>query len=198
MKKILIVVVVLIAVFLITWGVSEAVNRNHYDYQGYVTDVFENENGETVLVTVSETSESTFTIKWYTKMTAPKKQPVVVGDRIRLSTTHYSDTNIKKMKIAPGYSTEGKLVYIEGLSTPFVLARAKETGARYLVSAVRYSDNTSDGPKTGDTVKIYHAFPATGSVSVESSVVIAEGSLDTLTAEDIAFIESQGYNLRME
>lgn len=198
MKKILIVFVVLIAVFLITWGVSEAVNSGRYDYQGYVTDVFENENGETVLVTVSEASESTFTVKWYTKMTAPKKQPVAVGDRVELSTTHYSDTNIKRMKVAPGYSTEGKLVYMEGLSTPFVLARAKETGTRYLVSAIRYSDNTPDGPKTGDTVKIYHAFPATGSVSVESSVVIAEGSLDTLTAEDIAFIESQGYNLRME
>lgn len=198
MKKILLGVGILLSVFLITWGVCEAVNHNHYNYTGYVTDVVENENGETILVTVSETSESTFTVKWYTKMTAPKKQPVSVGDRVELSTTHFSDTNIKKMKVAPGYSTEGKLVYIEGLSTPFVLARAKETGARYLMSAVRYSDNTSDGPKTGDTVKIYHAFPATGSVSVEASVVIAEGSLDTLTAEDIAFIESQGYNLRME
>ena len=198
MKKIWIVVVALTAVFFITWGVSEAVNSGSYDYGGYVTDVFENEKGETVLVTVSETSESTFTVKWYTKMTAPVKQPVAVGDRVELSTTHYSDTNIKKMKVAPGYFTEGKLVYVEGLETPFVLARVEETQMPYLVSAIRYGDNTPDGAKTGDTVKIYHAFPAGVSVSVEASAVIAEGSLDALTAEDIAFIEAQGYKVRME
>lgn len=198
MKKVLIVIGVLIASFLITWGVCEAANSNHYDYHGYVTNVLENENGETVIVTLSETTESTFTVKWYTKKSAPKKQPVAVGDRIQLSTTHYSEANIKKMKIQPGYSTEGKLVYMDGLSTPFVLVRAKETQALYLVSAIRYSDNTPDGPKTGDTVKIYHAFPATSSVSVEGSVVISEGAFDALTEEDIVFIESQGYNLRME
>ncbi len=198
MKKILIGVGILIAIFLIMWGVCEAANSNHYNYAGYVTDVFENEHGETVIVTLSETSESTFTVKWYTKMTAPKKQPVAVGDRIQLSTTHYSDTNIKKMKVSPGYSTEGKLVYAEGLITPFVLARGTETGAMYLVSAIRYSDNTPDGPKTGDTVKIYHAFPATVSVSVEGAVVISEGSPDALTPEEIAFIESQGYKVSME
>lgn len=198
MKKILPGVGVLLSVFLITWGVCEAVNRNHYNYTGYVTDILENERGETVIVTLSETSESAFTVKWYTKMTAPKQQPVAVGDRILLSTTHFSDTNIKKMKVSPGYSTEGKLVYAEGLVTPFVLARTKETGAMYLVSVIRYSDSTPDGSKTGDTVKIYHAFPASVSVSAESTVVIAEGASDTLTAEEIAFIESQGYKVREE
>ena len=43
MKRIRIVVVALLSVFLITWGVCEAVNRNHYNYAGYVTDVVANE-----------------------------------------------------------------------------------------------------------------------------------------------------------
>lgn len=198
MKKILIGIGILIAIFLVTWGVCEVANSNYYNYQGYVTNVFENEKGETVIVALSETSESTFTVKWYTKMTAPKRQPVDVGDKILLSTTRYSNTNIKKMKVVPGYSTEGKLVYVEGLITPFVLAKENVTQARYLVSAIQYRDNTPDGPKTGDIVKIYHAFPATVSVAVDNSVVLAEGSIDVLTTEDIAFIESQGYSLRIE
>lgn len=198
MKKIMLFVGIIVAAFFITWAICETAGSDYYNYIGYVTDIYENENGETVIVTLSETTESTFTVKWHTKKSAPKKQPVAVGDRILLSTTHYSDTNIKKMKIQPGYSTEGPLVYVEGLDTPFVLARAKETQAPYLVSAIRYSDNTPDGPKTGDTVKIYHAYPVAASVSVEGSVVIAEGSFDALTSEDIAFIESQGYNLKKE
>ena len=197
-KKFLIAAGVLAALFLITWGVCEAANSGSYAYQGYITDVLENENGETVLVTLSETAESTFTIKWYTRKSASKKQAIAVGDRIMLSTTHYSDTNIKKMKIAPGYSTEGKLVYADGLISPFVLARAKETQMPYLVSAIRYTDTTSDGPKTGDTVRIYHAYPAGVSVAVEGSVVIAEGASDALTPEEIAFVESQGYMLQSE
>lgn len=198
MKKILIVIGIMIALFLITWGICEVANRNHYDYQGYVTDIFENGNGETVIVTLSETTESMYTIKWYTKKSAPKKQPLAVGDRVQLSTTHYSDTNIKKIKVQPGYFTEGKLVYVEGLTTPFVLARARETQMLYLVSAIRYSDNTPNGPKTGDTVKIYHAFPTGVSVTVEGSVVITEGSFGVLTPEEIAFIESQGYTVEIE
>ena len=197
-KKLLIGTGVFVALFLITWGVCEAANSDYYAYQGYVTNVLENENGETVLVTLSENAESTFTVKWYTRKSAPGKQAVAVGDRILLSTTHYRDTNIKKMKIVPGYSTEGKLVYIDGLISPFVLARAKETQAPYLVSAIRYTDNTPDGPKTGDTVKIYHAYPVGVSVAVEGAVVIAEGSPDVLTPEEIAFVESQGYTLRSE
>ena len=198
MKKIRIGTGILIALIFISWAFCEIGGSDYYNYQGYITEIYKNERGETVITTLSETTESTFIFKWYTKRSASSKHPIAVGDRILLSTTRNSNINIKKMKTQAGYSTEGKLIYIEGLSTPFVLTKVKETQAYYLVCAVKYSDNTSDGPKTGDTVRIYHAYPVATSVSVESSVVITEGSVAALTPEDIAFVKSQGYTLQTE
>ena len=121
MKKILIVISALIVAFLATWGVCETAHSDYYNYLGYITDVRENDNGETVIEAISGSYTSEFIVKWYTRKSAPTKQPFGIGDKVMLTTTHYSDKNIKKIKVTPGYSTEGKLVYADGLSCPFIL-----------------------------------------------------------------------------
>ncbi len=196
-KKILIAVGVLLVAFIIVWGICETTGSDYYNYTGFVTDVSENEKGETVVETLSGLKESHFTVKWYTKKGLFKKHHISVGDQIMLSTTHNSDTNLKKMKVEPGYSTEGKLVYTEGLSSPFILATSEDTKVKYLVSIVTFDDSLS-GTKTGDAVKLYHAAPVyTSSISlVAEGVVIDENPGAALSAEDIAFIETLGYKIK--
>ena len=199
MKKIFIVIGIIAALFLLTWGVCEVAESDYYNYAGYVIEVGEDSDGNTTIVTLSGNVESTFTVKWYTKMKAPKKQPIAVGDRVMLTTTHYSDTNIKKMKVSPAYSFEGVLVYMDGLVSPFVLSTQKETGARYLVSIVGPDVNMLSDIDAGDTVKVYHEYPismSTVTVTYEAVTKLSDGSIGDLTAEDTAFIESQGYKLR--
>ena len=116
-----------------------------------------------------------------------------------LTTTHYSDTNIKKMKVSPGYSIEGVLVYMDGLVSPFVLSTQKETGARYLVSIVGPDVKMLSDIDAGDTVKVYHEYPismSTVTVTYEAVTKLSDGSIGDLTTGDTAFIESQGYKLR--
>ena len=198
MKKFCFVLGALLLVILATWGICETVGSDYYNYAGYIIDVSENQNGETVLVTLSGNVESEFIVKWYTKKSAPVKQPFRVGDRILLSTTHFSNQNIKKLKIQVGYSSEGKLFYAEGLDTPFVLATARETGEMYLINVITHNDSVLDDAKKGDTVRLYHAFPLSGSaptVIAEAGLVLEQAVGDAFTAKEIAFVESKGYSV---
>ncbi len=201
MKKALIIIVVVLGILLVTWGICETAGSDYYSYKGYVTNIFENKNGETVIVTLSGTTESEFAFKWYTRQKSQSGQPIAIGDRVMLSTTHNSDKNIKKIKVDAGYATEGKLVYVEGLSSPFVLSVAPETENRHLISIVTTSIDMLDGLNMGDTVKFYHYSPVyatTITLVSESMAVIERGSINSLTEEDIAFIEAQGYNISLE
>ena len=66
MKKILIGLAVVFVLLLMTWGICETAGSNHPNYKGYVVDVIE-ENGDTVIVTLSGNAESRFTLKWYSR-----------------------------------------------------------------------------------------------------------------------------------
>ncbi len=200
MKKILIGIGIFAACLLLIWGIFETAGSDYYNYKGYITEVRENESGETVIVALCGNKESEFTVKWYTRRKAPKNQPFGVGDCVMLSSTRHSDTNIKKIKVDVGYSTEGKLIYTEDISTPFVLVMSKDTGARQLLSVVANGDILSE-LNMGDTVKLYHSSPvgeASVSVLADAASVTEAGEAQGLTAEDIAFIEAKGYKLRDE
>ncbi len=199
MKKLFIVLGALLLVFLVTWGICETVGSDYYNYAGYITDIKENQSGETVLVTLSGNVESEFTVKWHTRKSAPRKQPFMVGDRILLSTTHFSDKNIKKLKIEVGYSSTGKLFYAEGLDTPFILTAGEDTGERrYMISFITHDDSILADAKMGDKVRVYHAFPMTiaaPTVIAEAGTVLEKGTEQPFDAEEIAFIESKGYSV---
>ena len=199
-KKILICVGVFLLLLLITWGICETAGSDYYNYKGYVVDVIE-ENGDTILVTVSGNVESRFSLKWYSREKYKKDtKNIEIGDLVMLSTTHFSDTNIKKISVDYGYSTEGKLVYINELpDTPFILATESTTKMKYLISIVPSDTNLFDGVEMGEAIRIYHTYPITAQTITVLSDTQAFTSNDTskgLTEEEVKFIEEKGYTVK--
>ena len=201
-KKIMIGVGVFLLLLLITWGICETAGSDYYNYKGYVVDVIE-ENGDTVLVTVSGNVESRFSLKWYSREKYKKDtKDIEIGDLVMLSTTHFSDTNIKKISVDYGYSTEGKLVYINELpDTPFILATESTTKMKYLISIVPSDTNLFDGVEMGEAIRIYHTYPITAQTITVLSDAQAFTSNDTskgLTEEEVKFIEEKGYTVKFD
>ena len=199
-KKILICVGVFLLLLLITWGICETAGSDYYNYKGYVVDVIE-ENGDTVLVTVSGNVESRFSLKWYSREKYKKDtKNIEIGDLVMLSTTHFSDTNIKKISVDYGYSTEGKLVYINELpDTPFILATEPTTNMKYLISIVPSDTNLFDGVEMGEAIRIYHTYP----INAQTITVLSDAQAFTfsdtnegLTEEEVKFIEEKGYTVK--
>ena len=200
MKKTLLSVCSAIVIIIIAIYLFNSAGSDYYNYKGYVTDVYENAKGETEIIALSGDVESHFVIKPYTKISAPAENPVAVGDLIMLTTTRSSDENIKKMKIQPGYSTSGKIFYVEEVDSPFILTVFAETGARYIADLVYSGDIVlPDISGSGDVIKVFHSTPLTEStvtLSVDAVIFVENGSMDDITAEDIEFIKSKGYTVR--
>ena len=201
-KKIMIGAGVFLLLLLITWGICETAGSDYYNYKGYVVDVIE-ENGDTILVTVSGNVESRFSLKWYSREKYKKDtKDIEIGDLVMLSTTHFSGTNIKKISVDYGYSTEGKLVYINELpDTPFILATESTTKMKYLISIVPSDTNLFDGVEMGEAIRIYHTYPITAQTITVLSDAQAFTSNDTskgLTEEEVKFIEEKGYTVKFD
>ena len=201
-KKILICVGVFLLLLLITWGICETAGSDYYNYKGYVVDVIE-ENGDTILVTVSGNIESRFSLKLYSREKYKKDtKDIEIGDLVMLSTTHFRDTNIKKISVDYGYSTEGKLVYINELpDTPFILATESTTKMKYLISIVPSDTNLFDGVEMGEAIRIYHTYPITAQTITVLSDAQAFTSNDTskgLTEEEVKFIEEKEYTVKFD
>ena len=201
-KKIWICLGAFLLLLLITWGICETAGSDYYNYKGYVVDVIE-ENDNTVLVTVSGNVESHFSLKWYSREKYKKDtKDIEIGDLVMLSTTHFSDTNIKKISVDYGYSTEGKLVYINELpDTPFILATESTTKMKYLISIVPSDTNLFDGLEMGEAIRIYHTYPITAQTITVLSDAQAFTSNDTskgLTEEEVKFIEEKGYTVKFD
>ena len=199
-KKIWICLGVFLLLLLITWGICETAGSDYYNYKGYVVDIVE-ENGDTVLVTVSGNVESRFSLKLYSREKYKKDtKDIEIGDLVMLSTTHFSDTNIKKISVDYGYSTEGKLVYINELpDTPFILATEPTTNMKYLISIVPSDTNLFDGVEMGESIRIYHTYP----INAQTMTVLSDAQAFTfsdtnegLTEEEVKFIEEKGYTVK--
>ena len=199
-KKIMIGVGAFLLLLLITWGICETAGSDYYNYKGYVVDIVE-ENGDTVIVTLSGNVESRFTLKWYSREKYKKEtKDIEIGDLVMLSTTQYSNANIKKISTDYGYSTEGKLVYINELpDTPFILAVEPTTQMKYLISIVPTDTDLFDVVKIGETIRIYHTYPITAQtitiLSDAQAYSMGNGGAG-LTVEDKAFIEAKGYTVK--
>ena len=117
-----------------------------------------------------------------------------------ISAYAYSNANIKKISIDYGYSTEGKLVYINELpDTPFILAVEPTTQMKYLISIVPTDTDLFDVVKIGETIRIYHTYPITAQtitiLSDAQAYSMGNGGAG-LTVEDKAFIEAKGYTVK--
>ena len=182
-------------IVLICWSICNT-GSDFYNYAGYVTEITQNEKDQTVITTVSGDQTSQFVLKWSSRKKFEKdERKLAVGDRVMLSTTRFSDVNIKKICIENGYFTEGKLVYANESETPLILAVEPSQDQKYLVSLTCHFGKI-DG-ETGDVVRIYHAYPIhEQSISVldEAWTFISEAS--ELTAEELAFIGAKGYTVK--
>ena len=145
-------------VCLIAWWIFEAVaGSDYYNYTGYVLEAKENEKNQTVITTISGDKTSEFVLKWHSRKRFEKeKREIAVGDYVMLSTMRFSNTDIKKMSIDEGYSTEGKLVYVNESEAPFILAVDAPTDQRYLIKIEYIGELTG---ATGDEIRIYHVNP---------------------------------------
>lgn len=199
MKKALIGVGTLLLLLLITWGICETAGSDHYNYKGYVIDIVE-ENGDTVIVTLSGNVESRFALKWYTREKYKKEtKDIEIGDCVMLTTTQHSNTNIKKISVDYGYSVEGKIFYVETLpDRPFLLINEPLYGT-HLFSLIASDESMLDGLQTGDRVRVYYDGPlAAGAVTVQvnGGVYLSEGSIEDFSDAEIDFISQNGYNVK--
>ena len=198
-KKIMIGVGVFLLLLLITWGICETAGSDYYNYKGYVVDIVEG-NGDTVIVTLSGNVESRFTLKWYSREKYKKEtKDIEIGDLVRLTTTQYSDTNIKKISVDYGYSVEGRIFYVETLpDRPFLFINEPLYGT-HLFDLIPYDENLFDNLETGDRVRVYYEYPfAAGAVTVQVNglVFISEGSIEDFSDAEIDFISQNGYNIK--
>ena len=202
-KKILIGVGVFLLLLLITWSICETAGSDYYNYKGHVIDIAE-ENGNTVIVALSGNVESRFTLKWYSREKYKKDtKDIQIGDYIMLSTTQYSDTNIKKISVDYGYSTDGKLVWInEFTDRAYVLATDPTTNLLYFFDfSIENDVSNFEGLETGDTVRVYHQYPiqSTTVTTIGNGVkLISDNSNGGLTEEEIKFIEEKGYTVKFD
>ena len=198
-KKIMIGVGVFLLLLLITWGICETAGSDYYNYKGYVIDIVE-ENCDTVIVTLSGNVESRFTLKWYSREEYKKEtKDIQVGDCVKLTTTQYSNTNIKKISVDNGYSVEGRIFYVETLpDRPFLFINEPLYGT-HLFDLIPYDVNLFDNLETGDRVRVYYEYPfAAGAVTVQVNglVFISEGSIEDFSKTEIDFINHNGYTIK--
>ena len=188
--------IVALSALLASCGGTKEIN---YKYNGFIIDVYENARGETAIVTLSGDVESHFVIKENTKVSGPAKEPFFIGDYIMLNTTAHSDEYVKECKVVPGRVNEGRLVYVEGDDTPFLL-QIHDDGERLLIKLIDDGQNLHPGTSgMGDVIRVYHQEVielADPIAHVEGLIYIENGSRADLTDEDANFIISQGYKLR--
>ena len=179
---------------LIVWGVCATAGSKFFNYEGYVIAVEKNESNQTVLTTVSGEHTYKFVLRWYTRQKFQKdEREISVGDRVMLTTTRFSDTNIEKISVNEGYSVEGKLVYTQECpDNTFFLTTDPSSGAQYLIAV----DGRISGT-TGEKIRIYHAYPIYEQTVAQWAIARISISEDSkLTEDEIAFVESKGYTLK--
>lgn len=199
-KKILIGVGVFLLLLLITWGICETAGSDYYNYKGYVIDIEQDDKGNTVLVTLLGDTESRFTLKWYSREKYEKEtKDIRIGDCVMLTTTQYSNTNIKKISVNYGYSLEGKLFYVEELpDRPFLFINEPLYGT-HLFDLIPYDENMFSELQTGDRVRVYYEYPfGTGAVTVQVNglVRIADGTIEDFSDAEMDFINQSGYTIK--
>ena len=200
LKRTMIGCAVLVVIFMFTWCVCTTWGRNYYNYKGYVVDIVE-ENGDTVIVALSGNVESRFTLKWYSAKKYEKgDKSIAIGDIIRLSTTHYSDTNIKKLSVKEGYSLEGKVFFVTSdlPERPFLFVNDPLCGT-YMFDMFSFDEEIFEGLDTGDVVRVYYEYPFASSVisaQIEGAVKLSDGSFEDFSEAEKNYIADRGYAIK--
>ena len=182
--------------FFITWGYCQWAGADNYNYQGYVTAIRKAEDG-TVITILNGEDTAEFTLKWYTRKTfSGELKELKEGAFIKIITTKSSDTTVRKFSAFEAFSTEGKIVFLEGHDTPFILTLEKTFKYYKLYSLISAQD--IDYPlETGTQVKIYYQYPLNQSTTTVVVDVIQPTSdiLSPLTQEELTFIQRMNYTV---
>ena len=201
MKRILSAVTAILAVMLLLSGCTSASGDENYEYSGFITELYQNAKGDTVIVCLSDDVISEYIIKSSTKIvSAPADEPFAVGDHVMLSTTSRSDDVVEKIKVSLGQSVVGRLVYVDGDESPFLLTEMNG-GAKLLIKLIDDRGTLPGVSGIGDVIKVYHREHIVHDdpvVEVEAMTFVENGSVADLTDEDIAFIASKGYTVVAE
>ena len=196
-KKIVIFgILPLLVVLLAVWAYCETAGSDSYNYQGYIVAMRKSNEG-TVLTTVNGDKKAEFTVKWYTrKKFSGELTELTEGAFIKLSTADDDSTNIKKFSAYNGFSMEGKIVFMENLSSPFILSEDNDYNYYMLYSLISAEDITYP-LQTGTQVKVYYQYPINASTETIVVDVIEPTSdiLSPLTEKEIAYIGRQGYTV---
>lgn len=197
MKKIAwLAILPLMLVLVLVWSYCETAGSDSYNYQGYIIAIRESEEG-TVLTTINGDTKAEFTLKWYTRKNFQGElEELKEGVFIKLSTTRNSNTSIKKFSAYEGYSMEGRIVFMENLTAPFILTIDKALNYPMLYSLISAQD-IAYPLQTGTQVKVYYQYPLNASTKTIVVDVIEPTSdiLSELTQEEIAYIGRQGYTV---
>ena len=198
MKKIIFAVEILIAALLCLSGCALSASDENYEYSGFVTEVYQNVKGESVIVCIADDVISEYIIKNNTKIISDSAEdPISVGDYVMLTTTSRSDDVVEKIKVSLGQSNVGRLVYVEGDATPFLLTEMSE-GGKVLIKLIDDRGTLPGASGIGDVIKVYHREHIVLNdpiAEVEGLVFVENGNAADLTEDDIAFIISKGYTV---
>ena len=201
MKRIISAVMACLAVLLLMPGCTSTADDENYEYTGFITEIYQNARGDTVIVCIADDVISEYIIKDSTKIvSAPADEPFAAGDHVMLSTTSRSDDVVERIKVSLGQSVVGRLVYVDGDESPFLLTEMNG-GAKLLIKLVDESGTLPGVSGIGDVIKVYHSEHIVHDdpvVEVEAMTFVENGSVADLTDEDIAFIESKGYTVVAE
>ena len=115
---------------------------------------------------------------------------------IRLNTTRNSDSKIKDFSAYEGFSMEGKIVYMEGCSEPFILT-IDDYYDYYMLYSLISSQDIQYPLQTGTQVKVYYQYPLNASTKtfVVDVIDITSDILSAPTEKEIAYFGRQGYTV---
>lgn len=178
------------------WIYIRTPSTDKYSYEGYIVAINKT-GGDTVITTVSGDKKDEFTLNWYTKKHFSGELTELKEDTfIKINTTSKNSKNIRNFSAYEGYSMNGKIVFVEGRTEPFILTIRKDINYFALYELIPSQDIDYQF-KAGTQVKAYYQYPLYASTKkvVVDVIETTTDALSPLTEEEIAFIGRMGYKV---
>lgn len=196
-KKILWISGLVLALILIgIWIYFGTPSSDKYSYEGYIV-AMRKAGGNTVITTVNGAEKNEFSLKWYTKKNfSGELTELKEGAFIKLNTTGKNSKNIRNFSAYEGFSMEGKIVYLEGETDPYILTFGK-TVKYYVLYALIPSQDIKYQFETGTQVKAYYQYPLNANTKkvVVDVIETTTDALSPLTEDEFAYIERMGFKV---
>lgn len=196
-KKIIwLAILVLFIAVIVVWLIVRSPKTDAYAYEGYIIDIRQTADGA-VLTTLNAGGQSEFIVKHNTrKEFKGEAKTLQVGDYIQLDTKKKSQTDIKRFIAFSAYYTEGKIVNVEGESSPILITTNTTIGTSRIYK-LQPAEGAFPAMVTGTPVKVYHQYELSSTAPQIVSEVIQPLS-DTpipLTDRECEYIGYMDYTL---